>query len=85
MSLPAELPTVRLIPLTTQLAALRYPGTVLVETDSRNRLSKAPVALVFQLAAIDRRCVLPPTGVLEQSVMDSIGLALDSITGRKRS
>ena len=74
-----------LIPLTTQLAALRYPGTVLVETDSRNRLSRASVALVFQLAAIDRRYVSPPTGVLEQSVMDSIGLALDPTTGRRHS
>jgi len=34
-------------------------GTVLVEADARNRLSKPSVALVFQLAAIDKRYVAP--------------------------
>jgi len=49
-----HLPTVLLIPLTTQQDALRFPGTVLVEADSNNGLRRASVALVFQLTVLDR-------------------------------
>jgi mRNA-degrading endonuclease toxin of MazEF toxin-antitoxin module len=51
----ACLPTVLLVPLTTQQEALRFPGTVLVEPDSGNRLPRISVALVFQIIAVDRR------------------------------
>lgn len=43
----AKLPTVMLVPLTSQMDALRFPGTVLVEADGRNGLRRASVALVF--------------------------------------
>ena len=49
-----RLPTVLLIPLTTQLDALRFPGTALVETDADNNLRRPSVALVFQLTVMDR-------------------------------
>jgi mRNA-degrading endonuclease toxin of MazEF toxin-antitoxin module len=45
----ARLPTVLVLPLTTQQDALRFPGTVLVEADAENGLRRASVALVFQL------------------------------------
>src|SRR5258708_403812 len=51
----AKLPTVLLIPLTTQKDALRFPGTVLVEPDANNGLRTPSVALVFQLTVMDRR------------------------------
>ncbi len=51
------LQTVLLIPMTTQLDALRFPGTLLVEPDPDNGLKRPSVALVFQLAAIDRRFI----------------------------
>jgi mRNA interferase MazF len=50
----SRLPTVLCIPLTTQLDALRFPGTVLVDADANNGLRRASVALVFQLTAVDR-------------------------------
>ena len=43
------LPTVLLIPLTTQLDALRFPGTLLVQPDDQNGLRRPSVALVFSL------------------------------------
>jgi mRNA-degrading endonuclease toxin of MazEF toxin-antitoxin module len=42
-----RLATVLLVPLTTQLDALRFPGTVLVETDSENGLRRPSVAWSF--------------------------------------
>lgn len=34
----AKLPTVLIVPLTSQQDALRFPGTVLVEADAKNKL-----------------------------------------------
>ena len=56
----ASLPTTLLVPLTTQIDALRFPGTVLVEPDATNALRRSSVALVFQLSAVDRRFVGGP-------------------------
>ena len=44
-----HLPTTLVVPLSTQLAALRFPGTVLIEPDAGNGLRLSSVALVFQL------------------------------------
>ena len=82
-ALPIALPTALMVPLTTQHAALRFPGTALVEADSRNKLTKASVALVFQMLAVDKRFIGPPTGALSQPVLHSIQLALDQLTGRQ--
>jgi mRNA-degrading endonuclease toxin of MazEF toxin-antitoxin module len=41
------LPTVLLIPLTTQQDALRFSGTILVESDANNHLRQPSVALIF--------------------------------------
>jgi len=43
----SRLPTILLVPMTTQLAALRFPGTVLVDVDAENGLRRASVALEF--------------------------------------
>lgn len=39
----ASLPTVLLIPLTTQMDALRFPGTALIEADAQNNLRRSSV------------------------------------------
>jgi mRNA-degrading endonuclease toxin of MazEF toxin-antitoxin module len=76
------LPTTLIIPLTTQLDALRFAGTVLVETDSQNGLRRASVALVFQLTAIDNRYIAGRLGVISKEVLEEIWTALDGLTGR---
>lgn len=76
------LPTTLIIPLTTQLDALRFAGTILVETDSQNGLRRASVALVFQLTAVDNRYVADRLGVVSKEVLEEIWTAFDKLTGR---
>lgn len=56
---PAEniekVPTVLIVPFTTQIKASNFPFTFIVEPDSTNNLASTSVALVFQLRAIDKR------------------------------
>jgi mRNA-degrading endonuclease toxin of MazEF toxin-antitoxin module len=69
-------------PLTSQLDALRFPGTVLVEADSQNGLRRASVALVFQLTALDQRYLKDPLGKITTKVMNEIWMAFDELVGR---
>ena len=78
----AGLPTVLLVPLTSQMDALRFPGTVLIEADARNGLRRASVALVFQLTAIDRRFVTNYIGEIAETTLQQIWTALDELTSR---
>lgn len=76
------LPTTLIVPLTSQLDALRFAGTVLVEADSQNGLRRASVALVFQLTAIDRRHLADRLGAVSGEVLEEIWTALDRLLGR---
>ena len=77
-----KLPTTLLIPLTSQLDALRFPGTVLIEANKQNGLRDASIALVFQLTAVDNRFITDRLGNVSQMVMQQIWSALDRLTGR---
>ena len=78
----SSLPTTLLIPFTTQLDALRFPGTLLVEKDAANGLRQTSVALVFQLTAVDNRYIRERLGIIAEAVMESIWATFDEITGR---
>lgn len=78
----ARIPTVLVVPLTSQLDALRFPGTVLIEADPENGLRRASVALVFQTTAIDQRYLSNRIGAISQKVLDEIFSALNELTGR---
>ena len=79
---PSTLPTVLLVPLTSQLDALRFPGTVLLEASQQNGLRSHSVALVFQLTAVDKRGISERLGKVSDAVMAQIWSALDALTGR---
>lgn len=79
----SQLPTVLLIPLTTQQDALRFPGTVLVEPDAENGLRRLSVALTFQLTAVDGRFLGPLMGHVSEAVVHAIWSAFDDITDRR--
>lgn len=79
----ARVPTVLVIPLSSQLDALRFPGTVLVESDAQNGLRRASVALVFQLTALDQRYLKDALGEISTRVIDEIWLSFDELVGRK--
>jgi mRNA-degrading endonuclease toxin of MazEF toxin-antitoxin module len=77
-----NLPTVLLVPLTTQQDALRFSGTVLIEPDSENNLSQISVALVFQLTALDKNSLERKIGKISKQNLEEIWEAFDEITGR---
>lgn len=78
-----SLPTVLLIPLTTQQDALRFAGTILIEPDTNNHLRQPSVALVFQLTAVDKNFIKDKLGTLSTEKMNEIWTAFDELTGRK--
>ena len=77
------LPTVSLIPLTTQQDALRFAGTILIESDKQNNLRNVSVALVFQLTAIDKSFIKDKLGAISGDKMNEIWTAFGELTGRK--
>lgn len=78
-----NLPTVLLVPLTSQQDALRFAGTVLIETDENNNLRQPSVALVFQLTAIDKNFIKDKLGTISGEKMSEIWTAFDELAGRK--
>jgi mRNA interferase MazF len=78
----AALPTVLIVPFTGTRAALRFPGTLAVQPDGQNGLTVPSVALVFQLAAVDKTHCMQPFGVLDARILDQIFAMLDKLTGR---
>jgi mRNA interferase MazF len=77
-----QIPTVLVIPLTTQQDALRFPGTVFVAPDPQNGLKLPSVALVFQLTAIDQKYFGVIIGSVSATVLDTIWIAFDEIADR---
>jgi mRNA interferase MazF len=77
-----DLPVVLVVPLTTALAAMRFPGTTLIQPTSENGLHRESVALVFQLRAVDRRRVEDRIGAVGQEALAEAFVELDKLTGR---
>lgn len=75
-----SLPTVLIVPLTTRQDALRFPGTVLIEHTPDNGLRRLSVALVFQMAALDKRYIDVPSGSVATYVLEAIWEAFQEIT-----
>ena len=57
-----RLPTVLIVPLTSKLGALRFPGTMIISPDERNNFDQESVALAFQLRAIDQKKLTSKSG-----------------------
>ncbi|MCW5962332.1 MAG: type II toxin-antitoxin system PemK/MazF family toxin [Pyrinomonadaceae bacterium] len=66
------LPTVLLIPLTTQQDALRFAGMILIEPEATNTLRQPSIALVFQLTAVDKNFVKSKLGTISDDKMNEI-------------
>jgi mRNA-degrading endonuclease toxin of MazEF toxin-antitoxin module len=60
------------VPLTSNLEALRFPYTIRVEPSATNGLSQQSVLLVFQLRAIDRSRITGSLGKLEQEYLEQL-------------
>lgn len=77
----AALPTQLVIPMTSNLAALRYPSTVKIEPSSQNGLSTVSVALCFQLRAIDKKRILSTAGTLDANDLSRIMAEVKRLLG----
>ena len=62
----ASLPTTMIVPLTSNLSALRFPHTFRIDPSSQNGLTRPSALLVFQLRAIDKKRLGRRIGRLEQ-------------------
>jgi mRNA interferase MazF len=70
------LPTVMVVPVTSNLKAARFPFTVRVEPSTANGLTKPSVLLVFQLRAVDRQRIVVKIGHLEQEYLDQLDMEM---------
>ena len=77
----ASLPTVLVVPLSSAIAALRFPGTALIKADNRSGLRTDSVALVFQLRAIDRGRIKEKIGFVSESEVGEIRSELGKLLG----
>lgn len=78
-----KIPTVLAVPLTSQQNAVRFPATILIKPDSENNLRVASVALVFQLAAVDKKFITTKIGNVSDKVLREILEIINKITGQK--
>src|SRR5262249_6379762 len=79
--LDGVLSTLLVVPLTDDPQALRQAGTLPVEPDAENGLSRSLVALVFHLMAVDRALVTPAGGRLSAAALSQVRAALARVTG----
>ncbi len=77
-----ELPTVWIVPITSNLRAARFPGTFRLDPDAHNGLTVPSVLLVFQLRAIDKRRLLTPAGHLTPTQLADVLHLIDLLLGR---
>lgn len=60
------------IPLTTNLEALRFPYTLTIFPDKQNNLTQESVALIFQIRAIDKSRILKTIGKINKNLRKKI-------------
>lgn len=74
-----KVPTVLVVPFTTQTKAANFPFTFTVEPDSTNKLTSTSVALVFQLRAIDKKRLKNKLGNLSSDDLQTLKRQLENI------
>ncbi|MBU1519584.1 type II toxin-antitoxin system PemK/MazF family toxin [Patescibacteria group bacterium] len=60
------------IPLTTNLNALRFPYTIAIIPDRKNNLKQESVALIFYIRSIDKSRVLKKVGIINKDFQKKI-------------
>jgi mRNA interferase MazF len=77
-----SLPTVWIVPMTSNLQAARFSGTLLIDPDEHNGLTVPSVLLIFQLRAIDKRRLLNPMGTVASVQLAQVLQMIDSLLGK---
>jgi len=65
-----------IIPLTSNLGALRFPYTLTIFPDKENNLKETSVALIFQIRAIDKSRVVKVIGRINKNMEKKINSIL---------
>jgi len=60
------------IPITSNLQALRFPYTIEIKKSKENGLEKNSIALVFQVQSLDKKRFVNKIGILEHSCISQI-------------
>lgn len=74
-------PVATIIPCTANMEALRFPFTIQIFSDLKNKLGFDSVALVFQLRAIDKNKLRQKIGVFSSSDLKKIDLQMKKMLG----
>lgn len=76
-----SLPTTVVVPLSSAIAALRFPGTSRINASKLSGLRNDSVALVFQIRAIDRSRVAAKVGTTTEEELRDIRSELVKLLG----
>lgn len=77
-------PLVLVVPVTSQLSALRFPATVRIDPSPANGLSRPSIALIFQTRAVDRTRFTRLLGTLQPRDLHRVLEDLSGLTGQRR-
>jgi mRNA interferase MazF len=80
-TLAESLPVVIVVPLTSAVAAARFPGTLRIDANPENGLQKPSVILVFQIRALDRRRLRERIGEIQPDELEKVHQLLQRLTG----
>jgi mRNA interferase MazF len=75
----AGTPIAIVIPCTSNLHALRFPHTLLIDPTGENGLSVPTVALVLQIRALDKRRLMRKIGTLEKKLAEELDLMMKKL------
>jgi mRNA interferase MazF len=76
-----SLPTTIVVPLSSAMAALRFPGTARVKATQVSGLRTDSVALVFQIRAIDRARIAERIGAIADEELLQIRTEYQKLCG----
>ena len=77
-----SLPTVLVVPITSNLRAASFSGTIRIDPDEHNGLTAPSVLLVFQLRAIDKRRLQDKAGKISPTQLKQVSRMIDLLLGR---
>jgi len=69
------------VPLTTNLEALRFPYTLAILPDKRNNLKQKSAALIFHIRAIDEKRVKKIIGRIDKKLQEKIDKVIKEMLG----
>ena len=67
------------IPMTSNIQALRFPHTIEIKPTKRNGLSTLSIALIFQMRAIDKKRVKNKIGELEDLTVKEVDKSIKKL------